>query len=73
MKKGKSAGDAKSSSMSWGPLIVLCIAFFILVFDTNSNEAVFFGNIYYFSGYVGICVVYTKIRGRVIYVRVINK
>ena len=37
MRKGKSAeGDAKSSSMSWGPLIVLCIACFILVFDTTA-------------------------------------
>jgi EmrB/QacA subfamily drug resistance transporter len=37
MRKGKSAvGDAKSSSMTWGPLIVLCIAFFILVFDTTA-------------------------------------
>jgi len=37
MRKGKSAvGDAKRSSMTWGPLIVLCIAFFILVFDTTA-------------------------------------
>jgi EmrB/QacA subfamily drug resistance transporter len=36
MRKGKSAGDAKSSSMSWGALIVLCIACFILVFDTTA-------------------------------------
>lgn len=37
MRKGKSAvGDAKSSSMSWGPLIVLCIGCFILVFDTTA-------------------------------------
>ena len=37
MRKGKSAaGDAKSSSMSWGPLIVLCMACFILVFDTTA-------------------------------------
>jgi predicted MFS family arabinose efflux permease len=37
MRKGKSAaGDAKSSFMSWGPLIVLCMACFILVFDTTA-------------------------------------
>jgi EmrB/QacA subfamily drug resistance transporter len=51
MKKGKSSTrnaksstrnaksstrNAKSSSVSWGPLIVLCIAFFILVFDTTA-------------------------------------
>jgi len=37
MKKGKSVTrDAKSSSMSWGPLIVICITFFILVFDTTA-------------------------------------
>lgn len=37
MKKCKSAaGDAKKSSMSWGALIVLCIACFILVFDTTA-------------------------------------
>ncbi len=37
MKKGKSATrNAKSSSVSWGPLVVLCIAFFILVFDTTA-------------------------------------
>ena len=37
MRKNKSAGDAKSSSMSWGVLIVLCIACFILVFDILQN------------------------------------
>ncbi len=37
MKKGKSATvNAKSSSMNWGPLIILCMAFFILVFDTTA-------------------------------------
>jgi MFS family permease len=37
MRKGKSAaGDAKSSSMRWGTLIVLSIACFILVFDTTA-------------------------------------
>jgi len=36
MKKGKSAGEEKSSSMGWGALIVLCIACFILVFDTTA-------------------------------------
>jgi len=36
MRKGKSAGDTKSSSMGWGPLIVICMASFILVFDTTA-------------------------------------
>jgi MFS family permease len=36
MKKGKNAGDVKSSSMSWGVLAITCIAAFILVFDTTA-------------------------------------
>ena len=36
MKKGKSAGTAKRSSMSWGVLAIVCIAAFILVFDTTA-------------------------------------
>jgi len=36
MRKGKSAGDAKISSMSWGVLAIVCIAAFIPVFDTTA-------------------------------------
>ena len=37
MKKGsREAGAVKSSSMGWGALIVICMASFILVFDTTA-------------------------------------
>ena len=36
MKKGREAGTVKSSSMRWGALIVICMASFILVFDTTA-------------------------------------
>lgn len=36
MKRDTSVLSTKSSSMSWGPLIVLCMACFILVFDTTA-------------------------------------
>jgi len=36
MKKDKEAGAVKSSSTGWGALIVICMASFILVFDTTA-------------------------------------
>lgn len=36
MRKGKSAGTAKRSSMNWGVLAIMCIAAFILVFETTA-------------------------------------
>jgi hypothetical protein len=44
MRKGKSAaGDAKSSSMSWGVLAIVRITAFVLVFDTTAMTVAILG------------------------------